>query len=183
MTKAHFQKFYQTHFDKIYRFVFFRVRGNKELAEDLVSEIFLKALKNFDNYDAAKSKSAWIFTIARNHLSNHFRDAGKRVEISLEAFDETAHIEIESQTEIKTDFLADGFEQFVKKDVERELLAALAKLSEDARQLVTLKHLSGYSYKEIGEMLAMSEGAAKVATHRAMKELKEKVTGFPLARE
>lgn len=172
MIKQNFQKFYQTHFDKIYRFVFFRVGGNKELTEDLVSEIFIKALKNFNNYKEEKSKSAWIFTIARNHLANHFRDSGKRVEISLEAIDNETHIEIEILAEIKTDFLADGFEQFVKKDAERELLQALNKLPEDARQLVTLKHLSGYSYKEIGEMLGMSEGAVKVATHRAMKELK-----------
>lgn len=175
MIKQEFEQFYNIHFDKIYRFVFFRVGGNKELAEDLVSEIFIKALKNFGNYDAEKSKSAWIFTIARNHLANHWRDTSKRVEISLEAIDETAHIEIESKAEIGTDFLAEGFEQFVKKDAERELWQALNKLSDDERQLVTLKHLSGYSYKEIGEMLKMSEGAAKVAAYRAMKELKKYV--------
>lgn len=176
MTKNNFEKFYNTHFDKIYRFVFFRVGGNKELAEDLVSEIFIKALKNFDNYEEEKSKSAWIFTIARNHLANYFRDTSKRVEISLEAIDSETHIEIESQEEIKTNLLADGFEQFAKKDDERELLQALNKLSAGARQLVTLKYLSGYSYKEIGEMLGMSEGAAKVAAYRAMKELKKYVS-------
>ena len=176
MTKNNFEKFYNTHFDKIYRFVFFRVRGNKELAEDLTSEIFIKALKNFNAYEEEKSKSAWIFTIARNHLANHFRDTGKRVEISLEAIDGETHIEIESQEEIKTNLLADGFEQLAKKDAERELLQALNKLSADARQLVTLKYLSGYSYKEIGEMLEMSEGAAKVAAYRAMKELKKYVS-------
>ena len=72
--------------------------------------------------------------------------------------------------------LADGFEQFIKKDTERELWQALNKLSEDERQLVTLKYLSGYSYKEIGEMLKMSDGAAKVAAYRAMKKLKKYVS-------
>lgn len=167
-----FEKFYQIHFDKIYRFVFFRVGGNKELAEDLVSEIFIKALKNFDDYEEEKSKSAWIFTIARNHLANHFRDASKRVDISLEAIDSETHLEIESQDKVKTNLLADGFEQFVKKDAERELLQTLEKLPEYQRRLVTMKYLVGYSYSEMGEILGMSEGAAKVATHRAMKELK-----------
>ena len=54
------------------------------------------------------------------------------MEISLEAIDGETHIEIESQEEIKTNLLADGFEQFVKKDTERELLQALNKLSVDA---------------------------------------------------
>ncbi|MEK9183401.1 MAG: RNA polymerase sigma factor, partial [Patescibacteria group bacterium] len=114
---------------------------------------------------------------------NHFRDASKRVEISLEAIDEAAHAEIESQTEVKTDLLTDGFEQMAKKDAERELMAALVNLSEDKRRLVTMKYLVGYSYEEMGEILEMSTGAIKVATHRAMKELKEKLTGAPLSRE
>ncbi|TAL19526.1 sigma-70 family RNA polymerase sigma factor, partial [Patescibacteria group bacterium] len=75
MNPEKFRKFYETHFNKIYRFVLFRV-GNRELAEDLVSEIFVKALKAFPSYDESRSRSSWIFTIARNHLINHYRSSG-----------------------------------------------------------------------------------------------------------
>lgn len=172
MSQKDFAQFYNQHLDKIYCFVFFRVGANKELAEDLTSEIFIKALKNFESYEEEKSKSAWIFTIAKNHLANYFRDSQKRIEVSLEEVDETLKMEVESHEEVKSIYLADGFEQMLKKDAERELWQALKILDEEKRRLVTLKHLLGYSYVEIGEITGMSAGAAKVAVHRAMKELK-----------
>lgn len=175
MSKEHFAKFYQQYLDKIYRFVLFRIGGRRELAEDLTSEIFLKALEHFESYSEEKSKAAWIFTIARNHLANYFRDTAKRVEVSLEEVDENLHLEVESQKEVKSILLDDGFEQLLKKDAERELWQALRMIEEEKRRFVTLKHLIGYNYKEIGEILEMSPGAVKVATHRAMKELKLKV--------
>ncbi len=77
MSKREFEKFYNNHLDKVYRFVFFRCNGNRELTEDLVSEIFMKALEHFDSYDEKVSKSAWIMTITRNHLANYWRDSKK----------------------------------------------------------------------------------------------------------
>lgn len=170
MDKKKFEQFYHEHLDKIYRFVFFRVGAKRELAEDLTTEIFIKALEHFGKYDENKSKSAWIFTIARNHLYNHFRD-NRRVEISLEALDESLYIEVESQGQDST-----GLADFLQKDSERELWAILNELPEDKRKLVTLKHLYGYSYDEIGEMTGISPGAAKVAVHRVMKDLQSKLS-------
>ena len=51
MSKRKFEKFYNQHMDKVYRYVFFRVSRDRELAQDLVSEIFIKALNNFSKYD------------------------------------------------------------------------------------------------------------------------------------
>lgn len=169
MDKKKFEQFYHQHLDKIYRFVFFRVGGKRELAEDLTTEIFIKALEHFNKYDENKSKSAWIFTIARNHLYNHFRD-NCRVEVSLEALDESLCIEVESLGQDNT-----GLAEFFKRDSERELWAALNQLPEDKRRLVTLKHLYGYSYNEIARMVSLSPGAVKVAVHRAIKELAQRL--------
>lgn len=177
MLKKDFAKFYNRYLDKIYRFVFFRVGGRRELAEDLTSEIFIKALEHFDSYDEEKSKTAWIVTIARNHLANHFRNNQRRTEIPLEEAKRVWSGETESQAETKSVYLADGFEQFLKKDAERELWQALRLLEEEKRRFVTLKHLLGYSYKEVGEIIGVSPGAAKVASHRAMKELRNKLKG------
>ncbi|MEK7211925.1 MAG: RNA polymerase sigma factor, partial [Patescibacteria group bacterium] len=61
-----FQQYYREFLPKIYRFVFFRVGGKRETAEDLTSEIFIKALDNFDSFDEAKPFSPWIYQIAKN---------------------------------------------------------------------------------------------------------------------
>src|SRR3990170_3288855 len=74
MDKRDFETFYRANVDRIYRYLFFRVGGNREVAEDLVSDVFMKALEHFETYDPAISKSAWIYRIAHNRLVNHFRD-------------------------------------------------------------------------------------------------------------
>ncbi|MBI5731956.1 MAG: RNA polymerase sigma factor [Candidatus Magasanikbacteria bacterium] len=172
MNKKDFLKFYDRHFDKIYRFVFFRVGGRKEVAEDLTSEIFLKALRHFEDYDPALSGGAWIFTIARNHLYNYLRDSGRRFQVSVEEITDDWRLEFSLQ-ETGGGPTTEGLENLFKKDAEREVASLLAKLSSEKRQIVTLKHLLGYSFKEIGEILGMKEGTVKVAAHRALKELRQ----------
>jgi len=156
MNQRKFEKFYQTNIDRIYRFVFFRVQ-NAEVAEDLTSEIFMKALKAFDRYDEEKSKAAWIYTIARNHLANYYRDKKDAIDIEEVAFGLVGK---------------DGREEMEKASDRMMLSKALDELSLEERRLVTLKHLEGYSYKEMAEILDKTDAALKVATHRAMKKLK-----------
>ena len=74
MNKRAFEKFYEANVDRIYRYVFFRVGQNQEIAQDLTSEIFIKALNAFERYDEKVSRSSWIYTIAHNHLANYYRD-------------------------------------------------------------------------------------------------------------
>lgn len=156
MNQRKFEQFYQLNIDRIYRFVFFRVQST-EVAEDLTSEIFMKALKAFDRYDEEKSKAAWIYTIARNHLANYYRDKKDAVDIEEVAFGLVGE---------------DGREEMAKASDRMLLAKALDDLTLEDRRLVTLKHLEGYSYKEMAEILDKSDAALKVATHRAMKKLK-----------
>ncbi len=158
--KAEFEKFYNTHVDKIYRFVFFRIGGNKELAQDLVSEIFIKTLEHFSDYDQKKSNSAWIFTIAKNHLANYWRDnkpAGSLPEDEVESNDGF--------------WLKSAINSLKKDAAKREIADLLEKLDENSREIVTFHYLLGYNYAEIGAIKNMSETAVKVAAHRAIKKL------------
>lgn len=162
--KAEFEKFYNTHVDKVYRFVYFRIGGDKALVEDLVSEIFIKAMEHFMDYDEKKSRSAWVFTIAKNHLANHWRD--KKPTSALP----------EDENEHNDDFWLKSAVNLLKKDVaKRELYDLLETLDEDSREIVTFHYLLGYSYAEIADMKGMSETAVKVSAHRAVKKLSENV--------
>lgn len=159
MKKREFERFYQENMERIYRYVFFRVGRNTDVAEDLVSEIFMKALSNFEKYDEKISKSAWIYRIAHNHLANYYRDQKPASNI-----DDIAHL-IEGESGERTMEKIEAFGQV------GEMLSALS--SEDA-QLVTMKYLEGYSYAEMGEILDRGADAVKMATFRAMKQLKAK---------
>ena len=158
MDQGRFRQFYEANFARIYRYVAVRV-GKREIAEDLVSEIFLKALKAFESYDESRSRSSWIFTIARNHLANYYRSAGRIV----------ADEEIESMPIAGPDF---------QKKVERfdevsKLMKVLSEMPLEKQSLIRMKYLEELSYDEMAERLRRDKNALKVATFRAMKELRE----------
>jgi RNA polymerase sigma-70 factor (ECF subfamily) len=139
--------------------------GDKELAEDLVSEIFFKALRSFDSYDEKISRTAWITTIAKNHLFNYWRDRkiteplpgerGADEEGVSDSFWLTAAVKTLKNTEQK-----------------RQVYELVEKLDPLEREIVTFHYLLGYSYKEIAEQKGATETSVKVASHRAIKKMR-----------
>ncbi len=128
------------------------------MAEDLTSEIFMKALGAFAHYDPKKSQTAWIMTIARNHVINHWRDKKDTVDVDEIAFT------LEG---------TDGRAEEEKKDEARILNDALGSLPAKDRRLIEMKHVLGYRYKEMADALQKTAGAVRIETHRAMKKLKK----------
>lgn len=157
MIKTDFSKFYSQNINRIYRYVFFRTGQDHDQCQDLVSEIFMKALKHFDQYDPNISESAWIYRIAQNHLANFFRD--RKVHVDLE----TVAAEIVGEHGMRT---------LEKKEDTEQLWQGIQELTEDEQRLVTMKYLEGYSYKEMSEMLEKTTDALKMGTFRAMKRLR-----------
>ena len=127
------------------------------MAEDLVSEIFMKAHKAFDSFDETVSKSAWIYRIAHNHLANHYRDRKQDVDIEDMALSLVGE---------------DGNKTMERQETAMILQKALGMLSKDERQIVTMKYLEGYTYEDMAPVLGKAADALKVATFRAMKKLK-----------
>ncbi|PJA45237.1 hypothetical protein CO174_04390 [Candidatus Uhrbacteria bacterium CG_4_9_14_3_um_filter_50_9] len=157
MKKGSFEAFYNKNLDRIYRYVFFRVGRNRDVCEDLVSEIFMKALKHFEKYDPDISESAWIYRIAHNHLANHFRDTKQSADID----------------DVKFFLVGErGEETIITQEEQRHLYEALDKLEPDERRIVTMKYIEGYSYKEMSAVLDRTADALKVATHRTVKKLR-----------
>ncbi len=159
MDRSHFPTFYRTHVKKVYRFVFYRVQGNTEVAEDLTQDVFLKALSAFDRYDPTISASSWIYTIARNHLINHVQK--QRHTETLEAIENTDWDRV------------DWAERLCVSHDEKRLLEAIKKLPETDTKIVRLKYLEGWSYEDIAEKLGKTAGALRVQAHRALKELEK----------
>jgi RNA polymerase sigma-70 factor (ECF subfamily) len=152
-----FKKFYDANFGRIYRYVAVRV-ADRATAEDLTSEIFLKALRAFGGYDEARSRSAWIFTIARNHLANHFRSAGR--EVTDEDFDDLPLA------------AGDAAEQAERRYDLDLMLRTLGAMPRAAQALIRMKYLEELTYGEMAERLGKDQNALKVATFRAMTELR-----------
>jgi RNA polymerase sigma-70 factor (ECF subfamily) len=155
MESSEFKRFYEANFKRIYRFVAIRI-GDRDLAEDLVSEIFVKALRAFGDYDETRSRSSWIYTIARNHLTNHYRTAGRTV----------------TDEDIEDLPVADfGAKAARRYDVDT-MLRMLSKLADEKQKLIRMKYLEELSYEEMEERLGKDRNTLKVATFRALAELR-----------
>ncbi len=159
MDRQHFPQFYRKNVQRIYRFLYYRVGGKKELAQDLTQDVFLKALEAFERYDENISASSWIYTIARNHLLNQL--AKQRPNVDLEAIENTLWDR------------DDWVEKATLNFDEKRLLDALNRIPKDDATVLRKKFLEGWSYDDIAETMDKTAGALRVQAHRALKELRK----------
>lgn len=159
MDKRYFTSFYETYVERIYKFVFYRVGGNKALAQDLTQDVFLKAFEAFDRYDPTLSQVSWLYTIARNHLINDH--AKRRPGVDLEEIEGTLWAS------------EDGRKVFAQQHDEQKLLEALNKIPSEDAKLIQMKYLEGWSFDDLEEVFHKKSGALRVQAIRALKKVKQ----------
>ncbi|MBI2477034.1 RNA polymerase sigma factor [Candidatus Uhrbacteria bacterium] len=158
MTRSQLQAFYNSHVAQIYRFVLFRVGGNAPIAEDLTSEIFLRAVEHLATLQKSGSPVAWLYTVARNRLKQHYRD--HREEVNINAC-----------------LAISGSDDALKRlGREYDVMQALHVLDDDARRMVEMRYLEGWSYRDMSALLDVPAHTLRVRVHRAMKQLKRNVS-------
>ncbi len=150
---------YDRYIKKIYDFVYFKT-NHKETAEDLVSIIFSKALKNIDKFDNKGTFSSWIYRIARNTVIDYYRT--KKSNANIEDVWDLAD---DSNIEIDLD----------SKQKLTEVKKYLSKLKSEQRDIIIMRVWQEMSYKEIAEIVGKSEANCKMIFSRVMKELREEM--------
>lgn len=155
-----FAKLYDSYVDRVYRFIYFRV-SNEQVAEDLSSQVFLKAWENLGRYEIrGLSFGAWLFRIARNLVIDYYRT-------------KKDHESLEEDGSVATDaaLTVDG-----KMDAEFEaewLRSAMKHLTDDQRTVLTLKFIEGLSTAEIAEVMGKRQGAVRALQLRGLQALAE----------
>lgn len=158
-----FSELYELCFDKIYRFIFYRV-GHKEIAEDLTEEVFIKAFENLHTIQQTASFEAWLYQIARNKVIDYYR--GKKLWTNLE--------DVEHTLEYETNLI-----DVVNLKLEQKIFIKLLKeLSSEQQIVIKLKFLEDLTNHEISELLHKPEGSIRVIQHRAIVKLKELAQNF-----
>ncbi len=159
-----FAPLYDHYFPKIYNYIYNKVH-NSQLAEDLVSETFYKALANIKKFQwQDRSFACWLYTIARNQVIDQFR---KQDPVLLDS----SNNEITAETE-------SGPEEKVTRDVAREeLLKAIGTLSPDQQDALLLRYQEDLRIKEIAVILGKNEGAVKALLFRGLRSLRKKLEG------
>lgn len=154
-----FGALYDRYLDLVYRYVYYRV-GGKALAEDLVSETFLRALRRIGTFEwQGRDFAAWLITIARNIIADHYKSGRFRLEVS------TADM-------LDADRADEGIEGAVIEGLTNTvLLEAVKKLNDEQQECVVLRFLQGMSVLETAQAMGKTEGAIKALQYRAVRTL------------
>ncbi len=156
-----FTELYENFFPRVYNVVFAKVK-NPTVADDIVSEIFTKVFLNLRSYNEKFAFSTWIFTIARNSVTDYFRRAVRQKEDSWEDF-----FNVESSISEQPE------EKFLAAELNEELLRALGQLNERQQRIMGLRYFGGLKNKEIAEVTGLSLSNVGFIQHQALNKLRE----------
>jgi RNA polymerase sigma-70 factor (ECF subfamily) len=154
---------YDRYFDTVFRFVYFRV-GNRQLAEDLTADTFLRALKRIGSFTwQGRDLGAWLVTIARNLVADHFKSGRYRLEVT------TGDV-LDAERE---DRGPEGSPERAVVDhiTNVALLKAVKQLNPEQQECIVLRFLQGFSVAETAQAMGKNEGAIKALQYRAVRAL------------
>ena len=165
--KPPFEELYRRYYSNLL-FYAMRKLGNREDAEDVVADTFAYCLDRYDRYDPEKSAvSTWLYLVLNSRIKNHYRDRKETVDIgALENLLESEGEELEHSVYLQ--------------QLRETLAKAISRLPERQQQVVILRYFREKSSAEIGEILGISAGNARVLLTRALDSLEADCRGLTI---
>jgi RNA polymerase sigma-70 factor (ECF subfamily) len=156
-----FGELYDRYVDLVYRYIYYRV-GTTQLAEDLTSETFLRALRRISTFTwQGRDVGAWFVTIARNLIADHYKSGRYRLEMTTDDI-------VESGSKL----VQDGPEGAVLEAMQNKvLLEAVKQLNAEQQECIVLRFLQGLSVAETAQAMGKNDGAIKALQYRAIRSL------------
>ena len=152
---SHFNELYKAYINDVYRFVYSKL-GNKDEAEEVVSETFLKALEKIETYEyQGKPLKSWLFVIARNLIYQTYRKKDD------ESFDEDWH-GVENESIL--DLIAD-------KDMVKKVEAFIREFKPPVPEIIRLRVWEELSFEEIAEIMDKKVTTVKMAYYRGLEKI------------
>jgi len=149
---------YEEYYDKIARYVYVRI-NNKEEAEDIAGEVFLKALESLKSYrDQGVPMQGWLFRIAHNLTVDYLRKMDKRRTVPVDSVVLQGNDNPANTAEEKIDF--------------ERASEAMKQLTTEQREVINLRFFGGLTSKEVGGVLGKSDGAVREMQRAAIEKLR-----------
>lgn len=160
-----FGALYDHYVATVYRFLYYRV-GTRPLAEDLTSETFLRAMRAMPSFQwQGRDFGAWLVTIARNLVADHYKSGRYRLELSTDEI-----VEQDASTVTPEDEVLTGL-------TNRALVDALRELPGEQQECLVLRFLHEMSIAETAAVMGRSEGAIKQLQLRGVRSLAKRLPG------
>jgi len=164
-----FGELYEQYYTPIFGYILRRT-ASIEVAQDITSEVFIKALKNLKRFQWRDVPfSAWLYRIATHEIANHHRENNHRF---LPLLDEAADSAVDPAPTAENEFIE------AEAELERHknflvLQSGISKLPVKYQEVITLRFFENKSLKEIGAILGKREGTIKSLLHRGLGKLRE----------
>jgi RNA polymerase sigma-70 factor (ECF subfamily) len=160
-----FEAWYDEHRPTVFRYVRFRV-ATREAAEDVTSDVFMKALRSIGRYDPnLASPRTWLLRIARNAVTDHLRALKRRGSL---------HVSLDRVPDLVANIPSQE-ERVMREERIQTLLNGSRTLSKPDQEILSLRYGAGLGNAEIARTLGISNNAVAVRVHRALKRLKDAV--------
>jgi|SRR5690625_327976 len=159
-----FNKLYDQYHVDLYQYVYYMVK-NKQLAEDIVQDVYIKVLKSYNNFRGESSEKTWLFSIARYTTIDYFRKQQRQKNKLASFFNkEQDFSRIKDQDPLP--------EEVVQlNDDMQQIYRLLDQCTLDQKNVLILRFLQSLSIHETAEILEWSESKVKTTQHRAIKKL------------
>ncbi|WP_407268733.1 RNA polymerase sigma factor SigX [Radiobacillus sp. PE A8.2] len=161
-----FQNIYDNYHKDLFQFLVYMVK-DKQQAEDLIQEVYIKVLQSYDSFKGESSEKTWLFSIARHVAIDFFRKQKSKRNKIQEYFDwgEKGHL--------ITDDQALPEEVAVLNDQMKLIYRCLDKCSIDQKSVIILRYIQSFSIRETADSLGWTTSKVKTTQHRAMKTLQK----------
>jgi RNA polymerase sigma-70 factor (ECF subfamily) len=155
---------YHRYADAVFRYVYYRV-GDREVAEDLVGDVFVRALEGLPSYqDTGSPFEAWLYRIAHARVVDYYRRQQVRFAALLDE-------------RLAGGEGADPYRLVAHRDEARRAWSALIHLTDDQQQVIALRFIAGYSVAEAARLMGKTKGAVRALQHRALASLRRLLEG------
>ena len=158
------REFYKNTLRPVYRYVYYRTKGNHEITEDIVHDTFLKAIKSVNNFSPGKnSLQAWLCGIARNLLYEHYREVNRQTEVVQTLNHSQSNLFSRHALPLQDD----------SQDLKGPVNYALSLLPDNYTRMLTMKYVELRSVRDIAHALGKSEKAIESVLSRARKAFRQ----------
>ncbi|WP_430381353.1 sigma-70 family RNA polymerase sigma factor [Streptomyces arenae] len=162
-----FGTLYNENHDVVFRFIYYRVGGSRVLAEDLTSETFLRAMRRIDTFTwQGRDFGAWLVTIARNLVADHFKASRTRREVP------TGDMLDGSEADSTEDIVLRGVDAAQAAEA---VSAAMAALTMAQQQCIRLRYLEHLSLEDVAARMGKRPQAIKTLTFRGMRSMQRQL--------
>jgi len=165
--KKKFEQIFDTFHQKIFNYIF-RIVGNRESAEDILQDVFLKVYQGLHTYQEKKKLAPWIFTITRNTINDFFRKQNVYQNYFSEP-DDSLNLDNISETENSPETI------LISQEINDSFEKVIVNLPYKLKEVFLLRHEADLSFKEISKILNCSVNTLLGRMHLANKKVQEQM--------